>query len=136
MYRSARVSRGRRKGLVEQVGQLAGMTDGGGELGNGASQGSLWQGRRRAGYGQYFMGTAPLYYLAAALRRLFEYPALIGTVAMLWGYFTSWRQGLPRYDDPEFRRFLRRYQYRCLIFGKRAATARLDAKSDAARAGV
>ena len=30
----------------------------------GASQKGIWTGRVRAGFGQYFMGTAPLYYLA------------------------------------------------------------------------
>jgi len=53
---------------------------------------------------------------------------LIGSVALLWGYFTSWLKGLPRYDDLEFRRFLRSYQHACLRNGKRAATARVDAE--------
>ena len=33
-----------------------------------------------------------------------------------------------RYDDPEFRRFLRRYQRLCLLMGKRRATAKVDAE--------
>ena len=32
----------------------------------GASQKGIWTGRLRAGFGQYFMGTSPLYYLAVA----------------------------------------------------------------------
>jgi hypothetical protein len=47
---------------------------------------------------------------------------------MLWGYFSSWAKGLPRYNDPEFRRFLRTYQHACLRLGKQTATARLDAE--------
>ena len=35
--------------------------------------------------------------------------------------------GRPRYDDPAFRRFLRAYQRRCLLRGKRAATSQLNA---------
>jgi poly-beta-1,6-N-acetyl-D-glucosamine synthase len=94
----------------------------------GASQKGIWTGRVRAGYGQYFMGTAPLYYVASAVFRLFEHPLLIGSVAMLWGYaHSAWRR-LPRYDDPEFRRFVRRYQYACLWRGKAAATAALNAR--------
>ena len=92
----------------------------------GASQKSIWTGRIRAGFGQYFMGTSPLYYLAVALFRLRAHPMLIGSIAMLWGYFSSWARGLPRYNDPEFRRFLRAYQHSCLRLGKRAATARVD----------
>jgi len=88
----------------------------------GASQKGIWTGRLRAGFGQYFMGTSPLYYVAVAGYRLTAHPALIGSVAMLWGYFRSWLKGLPRYDDPEFRKFLRAYQHACLRMGKRAAT--------------
>ena len=47
---------------------------------------------------------------------------------MLWGYLRSWLKGLPRYDDLEFRRFLRSYQHACLRMGKRAATARVEAE--------
>ncbi len=89
----------------------------------GASHKGIWTGRVRAGFGQYFMGTSPLYYLTVAVYRLPAHPALIGSVAMLWGYLGSWLKGLPRYDDPEFRRFLRSYQHACLRMGKRAATA-------------
>jgi glycosyltransferase involved in cell wall biosynthesis len=94
----------------------------------GASQTSIWTGRVRAGFGQYFMGTSPLYYLAVASYRLPAHPVLVGSLAMLWGYFRSWLKGLPRYDDMEFRRFLRSYQHACLLSGKRAATAKVDAE--------
>jgi poly-beta-1,6-N-acetyl-D-glucosamine synthase len=94
----------------------------------GASEKGIWTGRLRAGFGQYFMGTSPLYYLAVAISRVPAHPFVIGSVAMLWGYFRSWLKGLPRYDDPKFRRFVRAYQHACLRLGKRAATARLDAE--------
>ena len=92
----------------------------------GASHKGIWTGRTRAGFGQYFMGTAPLYYLASAVFRLFEHPAVVGSAAMLWGYTRSAVKGLPRYDEPGFRTFLRRYQYACLRRGKAAATAALN----------
>ena len=93
----------------------------------GASQKSIWTGRLRHGFGQYFMGTSPLYYLAVIIYRLPSYPVLIGSVAMLWGYFRSWLKGVPRYDNLEFRRFLRSYQHACLRMGKRTAVARVEA---------
>jgi glycosyltransferase involved in cell wall biosynthesis len=98
----------------------------------GTSQKGIWTGRTRHGFGQYFMGTSPLYYLAVVIYRLPTYPMLIGSAAMLWGYFKSWLAGLPRYDDLEFRRFLRAYQHACLRLGKRTATARVNAE----RAGL
>ena len=94
----------------------------------GASHKGVWTGRLRKGFGQYFMGTSPLYYLAAVIYHLPAYPALIGSVGMLWGYVRSWLKDLPRYDDLEFRRFLRSYQHACLRIGKRAATARINAE--------
>lgn len=97
----------------------------------GGSQKNLFAGRVRAGFGQYFMGTAPVYHLVRSLRRLPEHPALIGSALMIWGYFKSWVERRPRYDDPAFRRFLRSYQYACLVMGKHAATAREEARREA-----
>jgi len=94
----------------------------------GASQKGIWTGRLRKGFGQYFMGTSPLYYLAVVIYHLPAYPVFIGSVAMLWGYLRSSLTGLPRYDDLEFRRFLRSYQHASLRMGKRAATARVNAE--------
>ena len=92
----------------------------------GASQKGIWTGRLRKGFGQYFMGTSPVYHLAVVIYHLPAYPMFIGSGAMLWGYFRSWLRRLPRYDDLEFRRFLRSYQHACLRMGKRAATARIN----------
>jgi biofilm PGA synthesis N-glycosyltransferase PgaC len=94
----------------------------------GSSEKGIWTGRVRAGFGQYFMGTSPLYCLASAAYRLPSHPFLIGSAAILWGYWTSWLKGVPRYDDAEFTRFLRSYQYDCLRMGKRAAAARASAE--------
>jgi glycosyltransferase involved in cell wall biosynthesis len=96
----------------------------------GTSHKGIWTGRVRAGFGQYFMGTAPLYYIASAAYRAFEHPVLVGSAAMLWGYTRSALQRLPRYGDREFRRFLRDYQYACLLHGKASATARLNARQE------
>ncbi len=96
----------------------------------GTSHKGIWTGRVRAGFGQYYMGTAPLYYIASAAYRAFEHPVLVGSVAMLWGYTRSALTGVPRYGDQEFRQFLRDYQYACLRHGKAAATARLNARQE------
>jgi poly-beta-1,6-N-acetyl-D-glucosamine synthase len=99
----------------------------------GSSQkGGIWAGRVRTGFGQYFMGTSPLYFLVSALYRLFKHPLLYGSVAMLWGYFSSAARRVPRYEDADFRRFLRRYQRASLIHGKAAATRRVSEERAAA----
>jgi biofilm PGA synthesis N-glycosyltransferase PgaC len=97
----------------------------------GASHKGIWTGRVRAGFGQYFMGTSPIYYAVAAGSRLWQHPPVIGSAAMLWGYMRSALQRVPRYGDAEFRRFLRAYQHACLRLGKRRATAHLNARQAA-----
>jgi hypothetical protein len=92
----------------------------------GSSQKGIWTGRVRSGYGQYFMGTSPLYLLASAAYRLPQHPVGYGSLAMIWGYLSSALRRVGRYDDPEFRRFLRRYQWACLVHGKREATRRFN----------
>ena len=97
----------------------------------GSSQKGIWNGRVRSGFGQYFMGTAPLYFLASALFRAPKHPVILGSFAMLWGYASSLARGVTRYQDAEFRRFLRRYQYACLLHGKHEATRRFNAAQGA-----
>ena len=87
----------------------------------GTSQKGALTGRMRHGFGQYFMGTGALYMLASSVYRFTERPYVIAGLAMLWGYVWSAVRRLPRYPDPEFRRFLRRWQRRALVIGKRRA---------------
>jgi poly-beta-1,6-N-acetyl-D-glucosamine synthase len=102
----------------------------------GSSQVSLWEGRKRHGQGQWFMGTGPLYMLASALFRATKRPYVLGGAAMMAGYLRAWWSGAPRYPDLEFRRFLRRYQWDCLFRGKGTATRRLDRTIREALAGT
>lgn len=89
----------------------------------GSSQVSIYTGRQRHGSGQYFMGTGWIYMLANAANRVNEKPYVLGSLAMVWGYAKAALQGKPRYDDLEFRRFLRKYQMNALFKGKRQAIA-------------
>jgi glycosyltransferase involved in cell wall biosynthesis len=87
----------------------------------GSSQQNIYVGRMRHGYGQYFMGTGFPYMLASAAFRLSERPYVLGSLATLWGWLKSAMESKPRYEDAEFRRFLRRYQWRSLLVGKKSA---------------
>lgn len=89
----------------------------------GSSQQSIYTGRMRHGFGQYYMGTGLLYMLASAFYRLKDRPYVLGSLAIVWGWLRSALKGEPRYEDPEFRRFLHRYQRLALLFGKRRALA-------------
>jgi len=94
----------------------------------GTSHKNWWTGRVRHGFGQYFMGTTPAYIIASAAYRMTRPPLVLGGLAILYGYFKSMIKRSPRYGDAEFRRFLRRFQWACLVKGKIAATAELNAR--------
>jgi glycosyltransferase involved in cell wall biosynthesis len=94
----------------------------------GSSFRSIYAGRLRWGYGQYFMGTRPLYALAISAYRVFERPWIIGGLLILTGYVNAAIRRSPRYDDPTFRRFLREWQMQRLSslflrpFGRKHST--------------
>jgi glycosyltransferase involved in cell wall biosynthesis len=92
----------------------------------GSTQQSIYVGRMRHGYGQYFMGTGLLWMLATAVYRIPEKPYVIGGLFILWGWIKSALKRLPRYEDPVFRRFLRHYHWRALLVGKRKAIAEIE----------
>jgi glycosyltransferase involved in cell wall biosynthesis len=93
----------------------------------GSSHVSIYEGRRRHGRGQWFMGSDPLYYLATCVFRIAEPPYLLGGIAMIQGYLGAWLRGDRQLDDASLRAFIRAYQRRALIVGKARAVAELDA---------
>ena len=76
----------------------------------GSSYKSVFHGRFRWGWGQYFMGTHWLYALAIAAYRMFDRPFILGGLCILAGYVAAALRRVKRYDDPAFRRHLRRWQ--------------------------
>ncbi len=94
----------------------------------GSSDHSVWEGRKRHGFGQYFMGTTPVYMAASAAFRMTQKPYVVGGLAMWWGYMSSALSRKPRYEDTKFRKFLRSYQWAVLFRGKDSATSELEAK--------
>lgn len=94
----------------------------------GSSQVSIWTGKRRHGFGQWFMGSDPLFYLATCLFRMTEPPYILGGLAMLQGYVGAWWRGERQFDDAELRAFIRAYQRRALRVGKSRAVAEIEAE--------
>lgn len=97
----------------------------------GSSQQNIWVGRKRHGFGQWFMGASLIYTTAAAINRIPKHPRVIGALAMWWGYIESMLQRKPRYDAPGFRKFVRKWQWEALVLGKRRATQRAEARGQA-----
>lgn len=87
----------------------------------GSSQENIRVGRVRWGRGKYFMGSAWYYVMAAAVYRSVEPPYLWGGFGILWGYFRAMFTGHERYDNPEYRRYVRRFERAQLFRGKRRA---------------
>lgn len=98
----------------------------------GSSDRGLTTGRRRLGEGYWFMGAAPSFVLGKAIFQVKHRPAVIGSAAMLQGYASAWLRGVPRYDDLEFRRYLRRYHRAILTRGKARALEAFDREADQA----
>lgn len=94
----------------------------------GSSQENILVGRKRHGYGQYFMGTGFLYICASAISRFNQKPLVIGSLAMIWGWAHSAIMGMPRYYDRDFRKFLKNYQLKVLLYGKDIALKKVGVK--------
>ncbi len=86
-------------------------------------QGSSFRGLRGRviwGQGAYAIGSHPLFALARGIYRLAEHPWLIGGLAFIWGFFTSYcNPDIQRLTDPGLIRYLREEQLYRLTHGNR-----------------
>ena len=86
-------------------------------------QGSSFRGLRGRviwGQGAYAIGSHPLFALARGIFRLAEYPWLVGGLAFIWGFFTSYfNPDIQRLTDPGLVRYLRHEQLYRLTHGNR-----------------
>ena len=85
----------------------------------GSSQKSIYHGRLRWGWGQYFMGTHPLYILAVGVYRMGERPYISGGLLIVAGYLKGWITRTPQYPFPGFKRSLHAWQLERLKLGHR-----------------
>ena len=92
----------------------------------GSSQKNILTGRMRHGFGQYFMGSSFIYMSISALYRMTRPPYITGGLAMWLGYVQSFILKKEHIEDPLFRTFLRKYQWSCLLRGKKKATTLLN----------
>jgi len=92
----------------------------------GSSQQSILVGRMRHGFGQYFMGTGVAYMAATSVYRMLHRPFIIGGLAMFWGYLKCVIQRPTRIEDAGLQKFIRGFQWRCLLLGKTRAMQQVD----------
>ncbi|MEL6169581.1 MAG: glycosyltransferase family A protein [Pseudomonadota bacterium] len=94
----------------------------------GSSQTGIFTGRKRHGFGQYYMGSDPLYHTATGIYRMAHPPYVLGGLATIWGFLEAWANGLPQHGDAELRNFIRAYQRRALRVGKAKAIEEINAE--------
>jgi biofilm PGA synthesis N-glycosyltransferase PgaC len=80
----------------------------------GASWGR-WGGLVKDGKIDYVSGYHPLFLTAKSIVRLVRRPYILGSVALIYGYISAYLQGVPRVNDPELIRYLRRQQLARLV---------------------
>jgi len=95
----------------------------------GSSDRNILIGRQRHGRGHWYMESSPVFVLATALYRMRFAPAVVGSLAMLWGYAKAGLTRQPRIADPAFRRYLRRYQWAMMRHGKAEAMRRFESEA-------
>jgi hypothetical protein len=96
----------------------------------GSSSGSIWEGRKRHGRGQYMMGTGLVFMVASAVRRLPSYPFFTGSLGMMIGYLEGMVTKQPRHGSRDFRRLLSRFHWESLVMGKRRAARRVESRQE------
>jgi biofilm PGA synthesis N-glycosyltransferase PgaC len=96
----------------------------------GSSQHNILTGRARHGFGQYFMGSDPLYFAATAVFRMAQRPYVIGGLALLYGYLNAWLRGKPKHSDKKLGAFIRSYQRQALCMGKARAIRRIETQQE------
>ncbi len=76
----------------------------------GSSIGNGYQGWARHGQALYFAGAHPVWLLASALYHTLDRPYGLSGLSMVIGYLAALFKDSEQYDDPEFRRYLRKWQ--------------------------
>ncbi len=81
----------------------------------GAAEG-MWRNAVKNGRASYIAGYHPLFMLARCLKRLPERPVLVGAIGLLYGFVSGYFRRIPRLDDKDMIRYLRRQQLHRLLF--------------------
>lgn len=101
----------------------------------GSSHVSVMHGRVRGGEGKWRIGSSPWYLLATAVYRLADPPLVIGSAAMVYGYFRAMFRRTERMTDPAYIRHLRRYEWSALFLGKARTLRKYERPGGALQTG-
>lgn len=75
----------------------------------------MWKNFVKNGTANYICGYHPFFMLLKCARRLYKKPILIGSVALLYGFFRGYLCGVPQIEDKALMGYLRRQQLNRLM---------------------
>lgn len=76
---------------------------------------SRWKDLVKSGRARYVSGYHPLFMGSSCILRLFKKPYVLGSVGLLYGYFSGYLKNIPQVDDPLLIKYLREQQMRRLL---------------------
>ena len=74
-----------------------------------------WANRVKNGRGSYIIGYHPLFMLFKCLRATFYKPWLLGSMGLMYGFFSGYWKRIPQIEDKELIRYLRKQQIKRLL---------------------
>lgn len=80
----------------------------------GAADGA-WRNAVKDGHANYISGYHPLFLILKCVKRLFRKPYFIGSLGLLYGFFSDCFKGAPQVDDKALIRYIRKQQLRRLL---------------------
>lgn len=73
--------------------------------------------RLERGRMEHYLGYLPIFVLLSGIRRMFDWPYVIGGIAIVVGYMEAWLHQEERIDEPDLIVFNRKQQLRRMTFG-------------------
>lgn len=75
-----------------------------------------WRNYVKNGLANYISGYHPLFMLLKCLKRIFQKPRILGSVALMYGYVSGYIKKIKRVDDKNLVEYIRKQQINRLLF--------------------
>lgn len=74
-----------------------------------------WHTCFKNGLANYVTGYHPIFMLGKCVKRAFETPPIVASLALLFGFCSGYLKGIPQVQDSDMIRYMRQEQIRCLL---------------------
>lgn len=75
-----------------------------------------WKNQVKNGRANYISGYHPLFMFLKCIKRIWQYPYLIGSLGLFWGFVSGYFFRIPMVSDPDLIKYVRQQQLRRLMF--------------------